>query len=117
MDAQAFWNVIGQYNQNTIIIQMLLLVLTVIAVTLSYTNIVSCSAKLMLGIANLFIGMVFFGCYGTQPIQKYFAFPLYLICGFLFLYEGLFIVNLQKNDISKPLFALQKIFKILCYFR
>ena len=95
MDAQAFWNVIGQYNQNTIIIQMLLLVLTVIAVTLSYTNIVSCSAKLMLGIANLFIGMVFFGCYGTQPIQKYFAFPLYLICGFLFLYEGLH----NKNDI------------------
>ena len=28
MDAQAFWNVIGEYNQNTILIQGVLLVLT-----------------------------------------------------------------------------------------
>lgn len=95
MDVQAFWNVIGQYNQNTIIIQVILLILTVIALSLSYTNKVACLAKLMLGIANLFIGMMFFGYYGTQPIQKYFAFPLYLICGFLFLYECLH----NKNDI------------------
>ena len=99
MDAQAFWNVIGQYNQNTIIIQVILLILTVIAVTLSYTNKIVCSAKLMLGIANLFIGVVFFGYYGTQPIQKFFALPLYLICGFLFLYE----VRHNKNDtLSRP---------------
>lgn len=99
MDAQAFWNVIGQYNQNTIIIQVILLILTVIAVTLSYTNKIVCSAKLMLGIANLFIGVLFFGYYGTQPIQKFFALPLYLICGFLFLYE----VRHNKNDtLSRP---------------
>lgn len=95
MDVQTFWNVIGQYNQNTIIIQVMLLILTVIALSLSYTNKVACLAKLMLGIANLFIGIMFFGYYGTQPIQKYFAFPLYLICGFLFLYECLH----NKNDI------------------
>ena len=28
MDVQDFWNVIGQYNQNTIIIQVILLILT-----------------------------------------------------------------------------------------
>lgn len=78
---------------------MILLILIVIAVTLSYTNKVACSAKLMLGIANLFIGMVFFGCYGTQPIQKFFAFPLYLICGFLFLYEGW---RNKKDMLEKP---------------
>lgn len=99
MDVQVFWNVIGQYNQNTIIIQVILLNFTVLALSLSYTNKVACLAKLMLGIANLFIGMIFFGYYGTQPIQKYFAFPLYLICGFLFLYECLH----NKNDIlEKP---------------
>lgn len=97
MNAQAFWNVIGQYNRNTIIIQIILLILTVIAVTVSYSNKSVCSAKLMLGIVNLFIGIMFFGCYGTQPIQKFFALPLYLICGFLFLYEGL----RNKNDILK----------------
>ena len=99
MDAQAFWNVIGQYNQNTVLIQVILLVLIAVAVTLSYTNKVACAAKLMLGIVNLFIAIVFFGCYGTQPIQKYFALPLYLFCGFLFLYECWH----NKNDIlEKP---------------
>lgn len=97
MDAQAFWNVIGEYNRNTIIVQIMLLILTVIAVAVSYSNKAVCSAKLMLGIVNLFIGIMFFGCYGTQPIQKFFALPLYLICGFLFLYEGLH----NKNDILK----------------
>ena len=95
MDAQAFWNVIGQYNHNTILIQVLLLIATVIAVTLSYTNKVAYAAKLMLGIGNLYIGIVFFGRYGTEPIQKYFALPLYLICGFLFLFECWH----NKNDI------------------
>lgn len=99
MDAQAFWNVIGQYNQNTIIIQMILLILTVIAVTISYISKAAYSAKLLLGIANLFIGLVFFGYYGTQPIQKFFALPLYLICGFLFLYEGL---HNKKDILKKP---------------
>ncbi|MGN1165166.1 MAG: DUF6064 family protein [Lachnospiraceae bacterium] len=109
MDAQAFWNVIGQYNQNTIIIQVILLLLIVIAVMLSYTNKVACSAKLMLGIANLFIGIIFFGCYGTQPIQKYFAFPLYLICGFLFLYEGWH----NKNDVLERPNIFQMILLLL----
>ncbi len=60
MDEQAFWNVIAQYNRNTIIIQVILLILTVIALSLSYTNKVACLAKLVLGIANLFIGIMFF---------------------------------------------------------
>lgn len=75
---------------------------------MSYTNIVACSAKLMLGIVNLFIGIVFFGCYGTQPIQKFFALPLYLIRGFLFLYEGLYNKNdiLEKPDLFQTILLL-----------
>lgn len=97
MDTSVFWNVIGQYNQNTIIIQGLLLVLIAIAIVISYTQTAAYLAKLLLGMANLFIGVVFFGFYGTQPIQKFFAFPLFLICGILFLYE----TYKNKNDVLR----------------
>lgn len=64
MDAQAFQNVI------------------------SYTWKVKWAAKFLLGITNLFIGIVFFAWYGTEPIQRFFAMPLYLLCGSLFLFES-----------------------------
>ncbi|MFQ7856168.1 MAG: DUF6064 family protein [Flavonifractor plautii] len=46
------------------------------------------AAKFALGIANLWIGLAFFARYGSEPIQKYFALPLYLLFGILFLYES-----------------------------
>lgn len=79
-----FLNVIGRYNQDTIIIQIILLVLIVAILISTYTGKIMFGAKVILGIANLFIGIVFFGCYGTEPIQKYFALPLYISCGLLF---------------------------------
>ncbi len=88
MDAQTFWNVIGHYNQDTVIIQIILLVLIAFAIILERTSINISLVKIVLGIANLFIGVVFFGIYGTEPIQKFFALPLYIICGTLFLYEA-----------------------------
>lgn len=88
MDAQAFWNVIERYNEQTGTIQTVLLIGILIAILFSYIKRIGWIAKFALGIANLFIGIAFFACYGTEPIQKYFAFPLYLLCGALFLYEG-----------------------------
>lgn len=88
MDAEAFWKVNGEYNQHTIIIQVFLFVFVLTSVVLSYTNKVKNIAKIALGIANLFICFGFFAIYGTEAIQKFFALPLYLICGILFLYEG-----------------------------
>ncbi len=38
MDAQVFWDVIGNYNRQTWIIQIALLVFLLIAVALSYTK-------------------------------------------------------------------------------
>ena len=118
IDTQAFWNVIGQYNQNTIAIQVVLLILTVSAVALSYTGKVNFSAKIMLGVVNLFIGIVFFGCYGTEPIQKFFALPLYISCGVIFLYEAW----VNKNDrLEKPnafqisMLALYCLYPIISY--
>lgn len=94
MNAGAFWKVIGEYNQHTIAIQIILLVFVLVSVVLSYAGKVKTIAKIALGITNLFISVGFFAVYGTEAIQKFFAFPLYLICGILFLYEGF----RNKND-------------------
>ena len=108
MDTQSFWNVIEQYNQNTIIIMSILFVLIVTAVILSYTHKIVYSAKLILGIANLFIGVVFFGCYGTQLIQKIFALPLFLFAEFYFF---------MKPSIIKRIYLKSLIyFKLCCFY-
>lgn len=88
MDTQTFWNVIGSYNEHTMILQIIVLALVILGVVLSFIHKVNWAAKFALGIANLFIGIAFYVCYGTEPIQKYFALPLYLLCGILFLYES-----------------------------
>ena len=118
MDAQAFWNVIGEYNQNTILIQGVLLVLTVLAAAGSYNAKRAYFAKWMLGTLNLWIGIVFFCFYGTQPIQKFFFLPLFLLCGVLFLYEA----YKNKNDaLKKPdffqlvLFSLYFLFPVVSF--
>ena len=113
MDVQAFWTVIGTYNQHTIAAQAVLLVFLVFSVILSYQRKNSWMAKFALGIANLFIGIVFFAWYGTEPIQKYFALPLYLLCGGLFLYEGW----RNKEDILERPNLVQSLLLLLyvCY--
>lgn len=88
MNAQAFWNVIGNYNEQTKILQIGLLISVIVAIALSYMRKVNWAAKFALGITNLFIGIAFFAWYGTEPIQRFFALPLYLLCGILFLYES-----------------------------
>ena len=99
MDASVFWNVIGTYNEQTIILQIVLLIALISAIILSYTHIATWAAKFALGMTNLFIGVVFFGWYGTEPIQKYFALPLYLLCGGLFLFESW---NNRADVIERP---------------
>nr|WP_325215612.1 DUF6064 family protein [uncultured Oscillibacter sp.] len=75
MDAQVFWDVIGNYNRQTWIIQIALLIFLLIAVALSYTKKIKWAAKFSLGIINLFIGIGFFAWYGTEPI-------LFMLCPF-----------------------------------
>ena len=53
MDAQVFWDVIGNYNRQTWIIQIALLVFLLIAVALSYTKKIKWAAKFSLGIQKL----------------------------------------------------------------
>lgn len=111
MNAQAFWDVIGKYNQHTKIIQFVLLFMIVVGVIIARTNKkIVWTEKAVLGAAHLFIGIVFFGIYGTEPVQKFFAMPLYLMCGILFLYEAF------RNKADRPnAFTFMQIALIILY--
>lgn len=89
MDTLAFWQVIGNYNQSTIVIQFVLLILLVVSIVISILSDRKYLCKVMLGILHLHLAIVYFAVYGTEPVQKYFALPLFLACGLLFLYDGL----------------------------
>lgn len=99
MDAAVFWKVIGQYNWQTVITQIILTLFLVVSLILSYTGKIKWAAKLVLGLVILYIGIVFFGVFGTEPIQKFFALPLYLGCGGLLLYE---CIHNKDDVLNKP---------------
>ena len=88
MTAESFWNSIVLYNQNTKNIQPVFLLLIIVSVIFSLSGKIKNFAKIALGAANLFIAISFFGFYGTENIQKFFALPLYALCGILFIYEA-----------------------------
>ena len=54
----------------------------------------------------------FFAWYGTEPIQKYFALPLYLVCGGLFIYESWH----SKDDVIMKPNVIQKMLLVLYFF-
>jgi hypothetical protein len=88
MDAQAFWNVIGSYNQSSWVCQCAVLALIAAGAVLAFSQKAAGFLKAALGLGNLFIGVVFFLVFGTEPIQRYAAAPLFLAIGGLFLYEA-----------------------------
>ncbi|OPJ65143.1 DUF6064 family protein [Clostridium oryzae] len=99
MNASLFWNVIAEYNKHTLLIQFVLLSFIAISIIAAYLKHINFLPKIALGISCLFIGIVFFLYYGTQPIQFFFAAPLYIVSGILFIYEA----KINKADaIKKP---------------
>ena len=118
MDANIFWEIIGKYNNKTIIIQIVLFVIGIFSFILSYTGRIKWIIKLTLGIIILFIGIVHFGYYGTEMIQKYFAFPLFIISGLLFIFES--IKNKQDilgkfNKIQFTLLILYLLYPLISF--
>jgi len=99
MEASTFWEVIGLYNQKTIAIQLVLLAFFVCGVLITVFTKKGWILKLILGVLNLFICIGFFAMYGVEPIQKYFAFPLYLFTGILFFYDA---VKNRQDEIQRP---------------
>lgn len=99
MDASSFWNVIAQYNIHTIYIQAVLLTFMIVSIIAAYVRQIYYLPKIALGVCCLFIGFVFFLYYGTEPIQHFFAAPLFIACGLLFIYEA----KINKADVmQKP---------------
>jgi nitrate reductase NapE component len=119
MDTNIFWEIIGHYNSQTKIIQIVLFALLVISFVLSYMGKIKWLVKLTLGIINIYIGIVFFGYYGTEKIQKYFALPLFIICGLLFIFECIKNKNdeIEKNNkwqiILSTLYVLYPIISVV----
>ena len=60
MDAQIFWNIIGNYNEQTIIVQICLFIFLIFAIVISYVQRIKWLAKFALGIANLYIAAAAF---------------------------------------------------------
>jgi len=109
MDVNIFWEIIGQYNKQTIIVQTFLFASLIISFILSHIGKNNWLIKSVLGLIILYIGIVFFGYYGIEKIQKYFAFPLFIVCGILFIYESF----KNKNDILEKINIWQIILLIL----
>jgi len=99
MDASIFWDIIEQYNSQTIYIQIVLFVSLAISIAVSYNIHKGWICKMVLSVLNLFIGIAFFMQFGTESIQKYFALPLYLLVGVLFAYET---IRNRNDSLRKP---------------
>ena len=97
MDAQVFWNVIGNYNRSTLFLQCVILAMIIISLSITFFQKAIWLPKITLGIANIFLGIVFFLIYGTEPIQTYFAAPLYIVIGCLFIYEAIKYRTIRFN--------------------
>ena len=65
--------------------------------------------KIALGLTNVFLSVVYFIVFGTEPIQHFFAAPLFIATGFLFIYEAI----KRKNDIFTKPNAIQWLLLIL----
>lgn len=98
METQVFWDVIANYNVATWMIQILKLFCIVIGLSIAYKKNNARVMKVVLGIINLYIAIIFFGVYGTEPIQKFFAMPLYIGIGVLFLKDA----YCETDTVNKP---------------
>lgn len=99
MDVQVFWEAISAYNRQTAAVQAVLLTFLLGMTALSYAGKVRRAAKCALGVVHLFLAAVFFARYGRAPIQLFFALPLFLACGLLFLYE---CRHCRSDELARP---------------
>jgi len=118
VDEQAFWNVIGEYNQTTWVLQCVLIAGVIVSIVLAYFGKVVWMPKAALGITNLFIGAVFFLVYGSEPVQTYFAAPLFIAIGSLLLWEALKYPKssfMRFNKIQRILLCLVALYPLVSF--
>lgn len=90
MDATAFWKVIGEYNSQTITVQIILMLFLVLGLILSYTGKIKWSAK-ECKTGSWCRWLIHWDCVFWRIWNRtntiFFALPLYLCCGGLLLFE------------------------------
>ena len=99
MNTSIFWNVIADYNKHTFFIQIILFAFIVLSLLLAYIRKLYFLPKIAFGTNCIFIGIIFFLYYGTEPIQTFFAAPLFITSGLLFMYEA---IKNRSDVLQKP---------------
>ena len=105
--SNVFWNTIANYNLNTWIIQIILLIVCIaltISLYLKPTPFLKKFIKFYVGIIFLWIGIVFFYTYGSAEAKKYLTGSLFIIIGLLWIIDVLwkkvdFVFEKKANDI------------------
>lgn len=118
MNASSFWNVIAEYNIHTVYIQIFILTLIVFSIIIAHLKRLYYLPKIALGMSCLFIGFVFFLYYGTEPLQEFFAAPLFIAVGILFIYEARRNREdsmVTPNMITRILFMIVLLYPLISY--
>jgi hypothetical protein len=101
--SESFWNQIAIYHENTIYIELLMIIIGIILTILLFSNPINrhqILMKIYLSFTFLWMGIVFFYGFDKSPIGLYFAGPLFLVISALFLadiYYRKIIFALPKN--------------------
>ena len=98
MNADSFWEVIGNYNQSTLFVQVILGICLILACVVARKDKLRWLPKVVYGVICIFLAIVFFLIFGTEPIQFYFAFPLFLLLGIVFIFEA---VRNKREEFQK----------------
>ena len=93
MDPHIFWNVIGEYNSQTIIIQIGLFIFLIFAIAVSYIPKINWSAKFAFGITNLFIGIGFSHYMEQNPFKNI------LLCHYTYFTECYFCMKVGTAEV------------------
>lgn len=90
MTPESFWNQVSRYNQDTILIQFVLLAITVILIFCMFARPgkkTDVWLKVLFAVLFSWNGAVFFLVYADNPISTYFGAPLFFILSILFLID------------------------------
>ena len=98
MTAGSFWEVIGYYNQSTLFVQAILGICLILACIVARKDKMRWLPKVVYGVICIFLAIAFFLIFGTEPIQFYFAFPLFLLLGIAFIFEA---VRNEEEEFQK----------------
>ena len=112
MNAETFWTQVGSYNQATLPIQAILIVVAVILTYLAFTKPslkTDIWMKAFLALAFAWNGIVFFLIFAKNPISTFFGAPLFIILAILFAVD----IFAKKTEFRFPTIKWRKWMTVL----